>query len=61
MPDATGLELLAQELRDADADVVLDTLHFRGQSTIVIEPSKIREVLQQLKAKGFRFATLPGC
>ena len=26
VPDATGLELLAQELRDADADAVLDTV-----------------------------------
>jgi NADH-quinone oxidoreductase subunit C len=53
VPDATGLELLAQELRDADADVVLDTLHFRGQSTIVIEPAKVGWVLQTLKAKGY--------
>ena len=29
MPDATGLELIAQELRDAHADAVLDTTHFR--------------------------------
>ena len=29
MPDATGLELLAQELREAEADSVLGTLHFR--------------------------------
>ena len=36
MPDATGLELLAQELRDADSDAVLDTLHFRGKGTLVV-------------------------
>ena len=28
MPDATGLELIAQELREARPDSVVDTLHF---------------------------------
>ena len=55
MPDATGLELLAQELRDADADAVLDTLHFRGKGTIIVEPSRINAVLEHLRAKGYRF------
>ena len=30
MPDATGLELIAQELRGEDTDPVLGTLFFRG-------------------------------
>ena len=34
MPDATGLELLAQELREADPDSVLDTLFFRDRATL---------------------------
>jgi NADH-quinone oxidoreductase subunit C len=53
VPDATGLELLAQELRDADADAVVATEHFRGAAVIQIEPSKVGWVLQQLKAKGY--------
>ena len=55
MPDATGLELIAQELRDADADAVLETLHFRGKATIIVEPSKIGWVLERLRGKGFSF------
>jgi NADH-quinone oxidoreductase subunit C len=55
VPDATGLELLAQELRDADADSVLDTLHFRGKGTIIVAPQKIGEVLEVLRGKGFTF------
>ena len=55
MPDATGLELLAQALRDADPDCVLDTLHFRGKAQITVAPASIRATLQALKAKGFRF------
>ena len=55
MPDATGLELIAQELREADAEAVLETLHFRGQATIIVEPAKIGWVLERLRAKGFSF------
>ncbi|MBJ7329001.1 MAG: NADH-quinone oxidoreductase subunit C [Solirubrobacteraceae bacterium] len=53
MPDATGLELLAGELRDLDGDAVLDTLHAHGKGTIVVAPGKVGWVLQQLKDKGF--------
>jgi len=55
VPDATGLELLAQHLRDADADSVLDTLHFRGKGTIIVEPSKINAVLALLRGRGYGF------
>jgi NADH-quinone oxidoreductase subunit C len=55
VPDATGLELLAQELTDADAEAVLSTLHFRGKGTIIVEPTRIRSVLQHLRGKGFTF------
>ena len=55
MPDATGLELLAQELGDAQADSVLDTLHFRGKGTLIVEPAHIRTVLEHLRGKGFSF------
>ena len=55
MPHATGLELIAQELRDADADAVLATLHFRDRATIIVEPAKIGWVLERLREKGYSF------
>ena len=51
MPDATGLELLAAELGDA----ALETVYFREQATIVVDPGQIRSVLQALRAKGYTF------
>jgi NADH-quinone oxidoreductase subunit C len=56
VPDATGLELIAQELRDAEgADVVTDTLFFREHATLSVEPAHIRSVLAHLRAKGYTF------
>jgi NADH-quinone oxidoreductase subunit C len=55
VPDATGLELLAQELRDADEDSVLDTLHFRGKGTLIVDAASIRSVLAHLRGKGYTF------
>jgi len=51
VPDATGLELLAAELGDA----ALETVYFREQATIVVDPGQIRSVLQALRAKGYTF------
>ena len=45
MPDATGLELLAGELRDAHADAVLDTEHFRGKAAVHVAPQRIEGTL----------------
>jgi NADH-quinone oxidoreductase subunit C len=55
VPDATGLELLAQELREADADSVLGTLHFREKGTLIVDPKAIRATLERLRAKGYEF------
>ncbi|HEX4109711.1 MAG TPA: NADH-quinone oxidoreductase subunit C [Solirubrobacteraceae bacterium] len=55
MPDATGLELLAQELRDEDADSVLDTLYFREKGQLIISPAAIRATLARLRARGYTF------
>jgi NADH-quinone oxidoreductase subunit C len=55
VPDATGLELIAQELRDADAEAVLATLHFRDRATLIVEPAKIGWVLEQLRGRGYTF------
>ena len=51
MPDATGLELLAKELGDA----VQDTVFFRNQATLLIDPGKVRPVLSRLREKGYAF------
>jgi NADH-quinone oxidoreductase subunit C len=55
VPDATGLELLAGELREAQPDAVLGTLHFRDKGAIDVAPARIRPTLQFLKGKGFTF------
>ena len=51
MPDATGLELIAQEL----GDPVLDTSYFRDKAALIVKPEAIVEVLEFLRAKGFTF------
>ena len=51
MPDATGLELLAQDLGDA----ALETVYFRDRATLVVDPAQIRSVLGTLRGKGFGF------
>ncbi len=61
MPDATGLELYAQELRDRNAESILDTEFQRGRATLVADPAKIRPVLEALLEKGYTFlASLHG-
>ena len=55
MPDATGLELLAQELRDADPDGVLGTLHFRTRSTLLVTAESVPATLEHLRGKGYGF------
>jgi NADH-quinone oxidoreductase subunit C len=61
VPDATGLELTAQELREADADSVLGTTFHRGQATLLVNPPSVIGVLQRLHAKGYSFlASLHG-
>jgi NADH-quinone oxidoreductase subunit C len=55
VPDATGLELLAQDLRDAEAEAVLDTIYFRDRATIVANPAHIRGVLSALRDRGYSF------
>jgi NADH-quinone oxidoreductase subunit C len=56
VPDATGLELIAQELRDAHgADAVRDTTYFRDKAALEIAPALVRETLTHLKDRGFTF------
>jgi NADH-quinone oxidoreductase subunit C len=53
VPDSVGLELLAQELREADADAVVATVFFRDKGAIEVAPAAIVATLEQLRAKGF--------
>jgi NADH-quinone oxidoreductase subunit C len=53
VPDATGLELLAQELGEAHPGSVLGTLYFRDHGTIAIHPPAIRATLARLRDMGF--------
>ena len=55
MPDATGLELIAQELGDAREGAVLDTEFFRGRALLVLEPGGAHDALAALQARGFHF------
>jgi len=61
VPDATGLELLAQELEEALAGSVQRTEYFRGQAGIHVAPDTVRPVLRFLRDKGYAFmASLHG-
>src|SRR5947199_2602 len=57
VPDATGLELIRQEVGSA----VLDTIFFPERATLVIEPEAIRSVLAPVRQKGYSLrATVNG-
>jgi len=61
VPDATELELTAQELRDRDGDSVVDTEFHRGRAVLVVNPDRIKTVLVHLQGKGYTFlASLHG-
>jgi NADH-quinone oxidoreductase subunit C len=50
LPDATGLELIAQRVREQVAeDAVADTIYHRGQATIEVAPTSVHEVLDYLR------------
>jgi NADH-quinone oxidoreductase subunit C len=49
MPDATGLELIAHELRERVPGSIADTLHYRGIATLVVNPDKVLDALRWLR------------
>ena len=58
MPDATGLELIAQELESAEdvgPDAVLDRTYFRERATLTVRAERVPAVLEHLRARGYRF------
>jgi len=55
VPDATGLELIAQELREQDAGGVLDTVFFRDSAALLVTPESVPATLEHLRSKGYGF------
>jgi NADH-quinone oxidoreductase subunit C len=56
VPDATGLELIAQDLRGAHGDdAVVGTLFFRDKAAVDVAPARINETLTFLRERGFGF------
>jgi len=61
VPDATGLELIAQELNEKQPDSILGTTFYRDRATLLANPAAAHEALTQLHAKGYSFlASLHG-
>ena len=50
MPDATGLELVAAEVREKFGDeTVVGTHFYRKQATLEVKPPSVRDVVGYLK------------
>ncbi|MGH2835554.1 MAG: NADH-quinone oxidoreductase subunit C [Solirubrobacteraceae bacterium] len=61
MPDQSGLEALAQELRASDPASVLGSSHVNGRAEIEIDPAKNVAVIEHLRGRGYTFlASLHG-
>jgi NADH-quinone oxidoreductase subunit C len=61
VPDATGLELIAQELRDVDSGSVIDTVFHRDRAELRVNPAQVKPVIERLMEKGYTFlASLHG-
>jgi NADH-quinone oxidoreductase subunit C len=66
LPDATGLELIAQDVRErVGDDAVVGTHYYRDQATLEVQPQRVSDVLRHLKDAAdepFEFlASLHGC
>ena len=65
MPDATGLELVAADVRDrVGEDAVTGTEYFREAATLEVAPARVRDVLAYLKEADEPFdwlMSLHGC
>ena len=66
MPDATGLELIAQRVRGEVGDsAVSDTLFYREQATLQVDPGSAHDVLEYLRDRDEEpwplLASLHGC
>ena len=55
MPDATGLELLAQEIGERRDGAVLSTVFFREHAALLVDPPALRDALCFVRDRGYRF------
>jgi NADH-quinone oxidoreductase subunit C len=55
VPDATGLELIAHELRDGNAEAILGTEYAHDEAVLLAAPEHIRYVIKALMDQGFTF------
>ncbi len=55
MPDATGLELIAHELRDAHPDAILDTEYAHERAVLIVTPEAVPAVIEALMGRGYTF------
>ncbi len=61
VPDATGLELIAQELREQQPECVLATTFQRDRAELLVAPEAVKAVIGALQGKGYTFlASLHG-
>ncbi len=61
MPDATGLELTAQELREHNPESILGTEFAHERAVLLADPGHVHEVVAALKGRGYAFlASLHG-
>ena len=49
MPDAVGLELIAQEINDPNPGAVIDTYYEHGQACLIVDPDQVLAVLAWLR------------
>jgi len=50
LPDATGLELIAQRVRErVGEDSVTDTIFYRGRATLDVAPQSVHDVIAYLR------------
>jgi NADH-quinone oxidoreductase subunit C len=66
VPDATGLELVAAEVRDKFGDdVVVGTHFYREEATLEVQPPRVRDVVEYLMRNAKEtydfLASLHGC
>ena len=62
MPDATGLELIAQKVRDHVGEhSVAGTAYYREQATLEVAPERVHDVLELLKEDFPQLMSVHGC
>jgi NADH-quinone oxidoreductase subunit C len=61
VPDATGLELVAQQLSDDLPEAIIGTEFHRGRAVLLAAPDHLHAVIERLHARGYSFlASLHG-